>query len=83
MNLVVLDETEAERLQWSHVFSNVEITEFSDNDSCNQAASMEPRFFKRGNSFRFLKTGEILYCFNGATFFQTWKCLITLPMHRV
>ena len=38
-----------DKLQWNHAFSNVEITH--KNDKCRNcyAASMEPRFFKRGN----------------------------------
>ena len=38
-------------------------------------ASMEPRFFKRGNSARPCAFRRICRCFNGTTFFQTWKFL--------
>jgi len=38
-----------EALQWSHVFSNVEIFADFPETPDNIAASMEPRFFKRGN----------------------------------
>jgi len=37
-------------LQWSHVFSNVEITPHGSKLGVKHSASMEPRFFKRGNS---------------------------------
>jgi len=36
-------------LQWSHVFSNVEIMERGGDNTIANIASMEPRFFKRGN----------------------------------
>jgi len=36
-------------------------------------ASMEPRFFKRGNRAVGARLIAPLECFNGATFFQTWK----------
>jgi len=37
-------------------------------------ASMEPRFFKRGNDGGESRIISGRDCFNGATFFQTWKC---------
>ena len=37
-------------------------------------ASMEPRFFKRGNQRRNYVQIWACTCFNGTTFFQTWKC---------
>ena len=43
-------------------------------------ASMEPRFFKRGNSMKPLAKQPRRLCFNGATFFQTWKS--RPPHHR-
>ena len=36
-------------------------------------ASMEPRFFKRGNSASSVSPCGDCECFNGTTFFQTWK----------
>jgi len=119
------------KLQWSHVFSNVEITRRVRQELTSTAASMEPRFFKRGNEFfevvfiksfteasmepRFFKRGNIqrrhqnlfgggalqwshvfsnvemtapkpnsapaIICFNGATFFQTWKFLCPRTLH--
>ena len=38
------------QLQWSHVFSNVEINYLRSQVAEKQQASMEPRFFKRGNT---------------------------------
>ena len=38
-----------EKLQWNHVFSNVEIHIHAPNIASGIHASMEPRFFKRGN----------------------------------
>jgi len=38
-------------LQWSHVFSNVEIRARTADEICAVSASMEPRFFKRGNVY--------------------------------
>jgi len=88
-------------LQWSHVFSNVEITAFVcqwknaknasmeprffkrgnihlfGNRHCVWLASMEPRFFKRGNQGRPQKWTPLSPRFNGATFFQTWKCRLS------
>jgi len=61
-------------LQWSHVFSNVEILEQSWKRDGEGAASMEPRFFKRGNKFSYYYSSVFDESFNGATFFQTWKC---------
>jgi len=42
--------TAAVLLQWSHVFSNVEIVRVIFNVLAQSIASMEPRFFKRGNT---------------------------------
>jgi len=36
-------------LQWSHVFSNVEMANAGELKGKRSIASMEPRFFKRGN----------------------------------
>ncbi len=36
-------------LQWSHAFSNVEIKSGRRMSAAARQASMEPRFFKRGN----------------------------------
>ena len=85
-------------LQWSHVFSNVEMFTLPPTSRRLTTASMEPRFFKRGNTINLLflsqrwlllqwshvfSNVEMSYCdfsvrtlngcFNGATFFQTWK----------
>jgi len=66
-------------LQWSHVFSNVEMLTLKDVVKPAIRASMEPRFFKRGNNVccnhmskigrasmepRFFKRGNV-YAFNG------------------
>jgi len=61
------------KLQWNHVFSNVEMSGHLRHFAHLFVASMEPRFFKRGNESEnsyifFLNAG-----FNGTTFFQTWK----------
>ena len=40
---------------------------------CFCVASIEPRFFKRGNIFVAWPTSAKRCCFNRATFFQTWK----------
>ena len=61
------------RLQWNHVFSNVEILTPFPNQKGGEAASMEPRFFKRGNNSEALRAGVLIARFNGTTFFQTWK----------
>jgi len=63
-------------LQWSHVFSNVEIRFSKSHKSMKKGASMEPRFFKRGNRGRRGRGSGVCGCFNGATFFQTWKCFL-------
>ena len=63
-------------LQWNHVFSNVEIVEARFGDFRSRHASMEPRFFKRGNSLLHNSRLNKFICFNGTTFFQTWKCLL-------
>jgi len=61
-------------LQWSHVFSNVEIDARVKQDNASPNASMEPRFFKRGNPRTDKACVRCIPRFNGATFFQTWKC---------
>ena len=88
-------------LQWNHVFSNVEIRSRDCYGKFCSVASMEPRFFKRGNTRRrkilrnatrasmeprFFKRGNAgekfivghsETGFNGTTFFQTWKYLLS------
>jgi len=68
-----LFERELKVLQWSHVFSNVEMHELEPRGFDVVHASMEPRFFKRGNGAEIAHRGDFLPRFNGATFFQTWK----------
>ncbi len=87
------------RLQWNHVFSNVEICTSGRTLINPLIASMEPRFFKRGNkgfgnsgiastslqwnhvfsnveiSCGRQRRGRRRTSFNGTTFFQTWKFL--------
>ncbi len=60
-------------LQWNHVFSNVEMIRERTIRSFQLNASMEPRFFKRGNSVFDVFDYFLSACFNGTTFFQTWK----------
>ena len=60
-------------LQWNHVFSNVEIHHRICARVCRVYASMEPRFFKRGNDSKQAAVEVRNLCFNGTTFFQTWK----------
>ena len=43
-------------------------------------ASMEPRFFKRGNAINSKNFCVSPGSFNGATFFQTWKCRLREPL---
>ena len=64
---------EARKLQWNHVFSNVEMPRRSLPKRLFLRASMEPRFFKRGNKPCRAKRGAMSSSFNGTTFFQTWK----------
>ena len=45
-------------LQWNHVFSNVEMPEITEKDADALLASMEPRFFKRGNTIRGKRVGK-------------------------
>ncbi len=42
---------------------------------CRKAASMGPRLFRRGNISRFPPAQDRPPSFNGASSFQTWKCL--------
>src|SRR5947209_2500391 len=60
-------------LQWSHVLSNVETLLVQIKSGASFLASMEPRSFKRGNRVRQRRVCARQPCFNGATFFQTWK----------
>ena len=66
------------RLQWGHVFSDVEIKDRQGRSETEAGASMGPRLFRRGNiplcrSGRFSTIG-----FNGATSFQTWKSCVEM-----
>ena len=60
------------RLQWVHVFSDVEINSASPRRPCGSR-------FNGATSFQTWKSGNILHIvvlpvgFNGATSFQTWK----------
>ncbi len=60
-------------LQWSHVLSNVETLQDRPVRAEPIRASMEPRSFKRGNISTCAVPVSLKLCFNGATFFQTWK----------
>jgi len=68
------------KLQWSHVFSNVEIALSLWQVPAAIEASMEPRFFKRGNDSDFIPSTATIQSFNGATFFQTWKYPVPIKM---
>ncbi len=44
-----LRDDQANRLQWGHVFSDVEMTDIDGVDKTYNVASMGPRLFRRGN----------------------------------
>ena len=51
-----------------------------ENYHRRRLASMEPRFFKRGNRLKDdWRLAARQPCFNGATFFQTWKFVTIEP----
>ncbi len=61
------------RLQWGHVFSDVETHGRVAPARGACTASMGPRLFRRGNAAGRLLNGIHNTRFNGATSFQTWK----------
>ncbi len=65
--------TIALKLQWGHVFSDVEKSQPSGQGCRQRVASMGPRLFRRGNVPNILEVPSALEGFNGATSFQTWK----------
>ncbi len=60
-------------LQWNHAFSSVEIRRANGNAGDQGGASMEPRFFKRGNPELVSPPAVRSRRFNGTTLFQAWK----------
>ena len=71
----ILDTYEVGRLQWGHVFSDVEIFRVTITAYVPGWASMGPRLFRRGNQPATRPDRPCKRCFNGATSFQTWKSL--------
>jgi len=63
------------RLQWGHVFSDVETFHGEERVYGIRMASMGPRLFRRGNSTIPAADALPFPSFNGATSFQTWKHL--------
>jgi len=64
-------------LQWSHVFSNVEIQPVSGVECKFQLSFNGATFFQTWKSAERMRLQPSLYSFNGATFFQTWKFVRT------
>ena len=62
-------------LQWGHVFSDVEMLTTAGVRDPDYVASMGPRLFRRGNGQLYRRDRAGHLCFNGATSFQTWKCM--------
>ncbi len=60
-------------LQWGHVFSDVETPPPPEQETNKHTASMGPRLFRRGNLVKYVSLVFMIFCFNGATSFQTWK----------
>ena len=61
------------KLQWGHVFSDVETYSTLIIALASPLASMGPRLFRRGNYHSGRTVRQRLMSFNGATSFQTWK----------
>jgi len=61
------------KLQWGHVFSDVEIEKGAPGQAQRRRASMGPRLFRRGNPGQDQRLRSRADRFNGATSFQTWK----------
>ncbi len=69
-------------LQWGHDLSVVEISQGSATCGFPGFASMGPRPFSRGNSFRPEGGDATCLGFNGATTFQSWKLAPSCPSWR-
>jgi len=64
------------RLQWGHVFSDVETLPGHAAALARRVASMGPRLFRRGDATATIaRVGRV--SFNGATSFQTWRQPLT------
>ena len=64
-----------DRLQWSHVLTNVERYAMHLEFGTVKMASMEPRPHERGKRSRSPRVGRIPGSFNGATSSRTWKAI--------